>query len=199
MQNPRLFVIGGPSGSGKTTTARLLSEQMKNYIHYQNQLTTRYPRPSEVEDSPYEFVSKEEMKKLDSSKKLVVKTEFVNNVYAFDQKFYYELKEHLENGNSVVVDSIHPISEWKNFSERFPDVPVSTIFLSASKDVLKKRIESREKIDAEVLKMRLEHSSMILKDSKKYDFRVSTDDVSSIMNSLISIFEQSDYEGNENE
>lgn len=53
-----LFVVSGPSGSGKTTLCRRLSAE--KLAHHSISCTTRQPRPDEIPDQHYHFVSRED-------------------------------------------------------------------------------------------------------------------------------------------
>ena len=52
-----LLVVSGPSGSGKTTLCRRLAAD--NEAHYSISCTTRQPRPGEIADHDYHFLSRE--------------------------------------------------------------------------------------------------------------------------------------------
>lgn len=53
-----MWVISGPSGVGKGTVCNLLREQRPD-VHYSVSMTTRDPRPGEVDGESYHFVSAE--------------------------------------------------------------------------------------------------------------------------------------------
>ena len=58
MGKGRLFVISGPSGVGKGTLTKRLLEDVD--IRFSVSMTTREPRPGEVNGESYYFVSEEE-------------------------------------------------------------------------------------------------------------------------------------------
>ena len=57
-----LIVITGPSGVGKTTIIESLLKSDPDLV-YSVSLTTRQPRPDEVDGVDYRFVSKEEFQR----------------------------------------------------------------------------------------------------------------------------------------
>lgn len=56
--NGRLVVLSGPAGVGKSTVVRRLREEVPN-LYFSVSMTTRAPRPGEVEGRDYFFVSPE--------------------------------------------------------------------------------------------------------------------------------------------
>ena len=58
MQKGLLLVVSGPSGCGKGTVLKEVMQQQD--LYYSVSLTTRAPRPGEVDGVQYHFVSKEQ-------------------------------------------------------------------------------------------------------------------------------------------
>ena len=57
-----MVILSSPSGAGKTTLVKLLSK--KKIFHISVSHTTRKPRPNEIEDKDYYFVSHDKFKNL---------------------------------------------------------------------------------------------------------------------------------------
>lgn len=57
----KLFIISGPSGAGKGTICKRLIEDTK--VEISVSMTTRNPRPGEVDGVSYYFTTKEEFEK----------------------------------------------------------------------------------------------------------------------------------------
>ena len=55
-----LIVLSGPSGVGKGTVRKAIFDSNDNDFQYSVSMTTRQPRPGEVNGVDYYFVSKEE-------------------------------------------------------------------------------------------------------------------------------------------
>ena len=59
-QRGLLIVLSGPSGVGKGTVRKALFEMPEQEFVYSVSMTTRPPRPGEVDGVDYYFVSREE-------------------------------------------------------------------------------------------------------------------------------------------
>ena len=58
-----LFILSSPSGAGKSTIARMLLEQDK-HIALSVSVTTRPPRPGEIDGKDYHFIDEAEFHRL---------------------------------------------------------------------------------------------------------------------------------------
>ena len=76
-----LVVISGPSGVGKGTVRRALFEKDDQEYFYSISMTTRPPRPGEVDGEDYYFVTKEEFQQRIEEGKFLEWAEFVGNYY----------------------------------------------------------------------------------------------------------------------
>ncbi|GFG49259.1 guanylate kinase [Mycolicibacterium agri] len=62
-QKAPVVVLSGPSAVGKSTIVRCLRERVPN-LHFSVSVTTRAPRPGEVDGVDYKFVSAEQFQQL---------------------------------------------------------------------------------------------------------------------------------------
>ena len=65
-----MVILSSPSGAGKTTLVNLLSEQ--DNFEVSTSHTTRQPRPKEVPDRDYYFVSGDEFKRLIKNQEFLI-------------------------------------------------------------------------------------------------------------------------------
>lgn len=95
-----LFVITAPSGCGKGTLRRVLLEELPD-IKFCPSITTRPPRPGEVDGVDYIFVSVEEFMERKQGNQLVEWAEVYGNCYGTPKQ---ELEQALEQGCMVLVE-----------------------------------------------------------------------------------------------
>jgi guanylate kinase len=72
-----MLVLSSPSGAGKTTISRLMLEQDKK-LTISISVTTRLPRPGEVDGRDYFFVTKEKFADM------IMNEEFLEHAKVFD-------------------------------------------------------------------------------------------------------------------
>lgn len=185
---PKLIIIGGPSGSGKTMTCNFISKKFPSLIYYKNQLTTRKPRPNEDKKGAYRSISLVKFHRLEKNNQLLMKTRFAGNYYGYTNNFLSDIKKYFDRKQSLIIDSIQPINNWDQFKNKFPNIPVTTVFLY-SKDMmlLKSRIMKRGTSSPEDIAKRLRHAKKVISESKKYDFKIETTNFTNFDNKILSI------------
>ena len=76
-----LIVLSGPSGVGKGTVRKAIFDQPGNDFQYSISMTTRKPRPGEVNGKDYFFVSKEEFEQKIQAGEMLEYAKYVDNYY----------------------------------------------------------------------------------------------------------------------
>lgn len=96
----KLFVISGPSGVGKGT---LVAEVLKRnpQIKLSVSVTTRSPRPNEINGVNYHFLAKEQFKALIENNELIEWAQFADNYYGTYEKVVNEV---LTDGYDLIVE-----------------------------------------------------------------------------------------------
>jgi len=94
-----LLVVSGPSGSGKTTLCRRLAGDKA--AHYSISCTTRDPRPGEIADQDYHFVSPAEFQARLAAGEFLEHARVHGNFYGTLRS---EVIGYLEAGTDVVMD-----------------------------------------------------------------------------------------------
>ena len=78
--NNIMVILSSPSGAGKTTITKKIQEKYKSF-KISVSLTTRKPRPNEIDGVDYHFVSNDEFKKLIEEGKFYEYAKIFNNFY----------------------------------------------------------------------------------------------------------------------
>ena len=100
-QRGLLVVISGPSGVGKGTVRKALFSLKNHDLVYSVSMTTRNPRPGEVDGVDYYFVDKETFLKRIEDNKFLEWAEFVGQYYGTPRD---KVEEQLEKGKEVVLE-----------------------------------------------------------------------------------------------
>lgn len=110
----RLIVVSGPSGVGKTSVVQGLAERLPFWFSVS--MTTRDPRPGEVDGVDYVFVSEDDFERAVASGELVEWAEYGGHLYGTPA---VPLEEARRSGRDVLLD-IELVGS-RNIKERYPD------------------------------------------------------------------------------
>ena len=132
-----LFVISGPSGVGKGTICKKLLERRKE-LKLSVSVTTRAPRPGEIEGVNYFFRSEEQFQDM------IERDEFLEYMCVFGKNHYGTPKayvaEQRAQGNDVILEI--DVNGALNVKKRCPDA-VMIFIAPPSMETLKKRLVGR--------------------------------------------------------
>ena len=96
----RLIVISGPSGTGKGTVISRLME-LRDDLCLSVSVTTRPPRPGEIDGKDYFFLTREEFSERVEAGGLLEHAEFVGNCYGTPKDF---VERKIDEGVSVILE-----------------------------------------------------------------------------------------------
>ena len=130
-QRGLLIVLSGPSGVGKGTVRKALFEMPEQEFVYSVSMTTRAPRPGEVDGVDYYFVSKEEFKRQIEKGNLLEHAEFVGNYYGTPKD---KVEEKLASGHEVVLEI--EVNGAMQVREKMQDAVVIECRLSPVNDMI---------------------------------------------------------------
>jgi len=166
-----LVVMSGPSGVGKGTIRKALFQMRDNNFCYSVSMTTRKPRPGEVQGVDYFFVSREEF--LESIKKgqLLEYAEFVGELYGTPLSY---IEEKLSEGKEVIIEI--EVQGALQVRERMPDA-VFIFIVPPSKKALEDRLKNRGTENDTTIVQRLAKAEREYNLAYKYDYIVVNDDV----------------------
>lgn len=164
----RLIVISGPSGTGKGTVIALLMG-LRDDLCLSVSLTTRAPRPGEVDGRDYFFVSREEFERRVEEGLLLEHAEFVGNCYGTPREF---VEQKLEEGVSVILE-IDVQGAEQVLSSCLDSV--SVFILPPSGTELERRLRGRHTDSEEKIRSRLLAAKRECAEAGKYGYIVVND------------------------
>ena len=161
-----MIVLSSPSGAGKTTLVRLLSD-IDNF-EVSTSHTTRQPRPNEVHDKDYYFVSEKEFKRLINNQEFLEYAKVFNNFYGTTRT---PVIDKLNKGKNVLFDI-----DWQGADQiknKKLDYKLITFFiLPPSKEVLLERLSNRDMKDKLIAEERMKQFSHDVLHWINYDYVV---------------------------
>ena len=176
-----MFVLSSPSGAGKTTLSRKLLEEEKQVIMSVS-VTTRKPRPGEVDGRDYYFVDDATF---DS---MVARGDLLEHAIVFDHKYgtpRTQVMEALDNGLDVLFDI-----DWqgtRQLAQKCPDDLVSVFILPPSMEELEGRLRRRAQDSDEVVAKRMARAIDEISHWEEYDYVTVNDDIVFALRNIQSI------------
>ena len=166
-----LLVMSSPSGAGKTTLSRNLLAADKN-ITMSVSVTTRSPRPGEVEGKDYSFITKDRFAQMRDRDELLEYAEVFGNFYGTPRK---PVEEALGKGRDVLFDI-----DWQGtqqLAQAMEDDLVRLFILPPSAEELQNRLINRAQDSSSVVAKRMAEASREISHWPEYDYVIVNDDV----------------------
>ena len=159
-----LLVMSSPSGAGKSTLSRRLLASDRN-ITMSVSVTTRPPRPGEVNGRDYHFISQEEFARLRDGGQLLEHAEVFGNFYGTPRA---PVEEALARGRDVLFDI-----DWQGtqqLAEAMEGDLVRIFILPPSAEELRERLIRRAQDSASVVAKRMAEASSEISHWPEYDY-----------------------------
>lgn len=163
-----VIVVSGFSGAGKGTLMKQLVHSYDNYA-LSVSMTTRAPRPGEVEGKEYFFVSREEFEKTIAQDGLIEYASYCDNYYGTPRDY---VEKQLEKGRDVILEI--EIQGALKVKEKFPTALLLFV-MPPSVEELKKRLMGRGTESIEVIEKRLKRASEEAEGIEEYEYIVIND------------------------
>ena len=181
-----LIVISGPSGTGKTSICKALLEQVPGTV-WSVSVTTRPPRPGEVNGRSYKFVSTEEFEAKQKAGELLESAEYIGHRYGTPRR---PVEEALAAGRNVVMEI--DVQGGMQVAKKMPE-SVRIFVLPPNMESLRARLEGRRTEAAEQLAKRLSEADgeiAIARDSGCYKHFVVNDVLETTVEQVKRIIEE---------
>ena len=171
MKRGLLIIMSGPSGVGKGTIREKLMEDKTLNLFYSVSMTTRNPRPGEVDGREYYFVSKEEFQRNIDNGNLLEWAEFVGNRYGTPKDKVEKMRD---EGKNVLLE-IDVKGTSQVLSKLDPNDVISVFIAPPSIEELRNRLRGRSTETEEVINNRVAQAERELSQRVNYRFVVVND------------------------
>ena len=164
----RLFVISGPSGAGKSTVVFKAIEG-RDDVCFSTSVTTRKPRPNEVDGREYFFVDLDRFKEMVENDELLEHATYVANSYGTPRKF---VEDKLDSGLDVLLDI--EVQGARQINEKKPDA-VKIFIIPPSLAELRRRLVGRGTDTERAIEARLIRARQEYAEADFYDYIIIND------------------------
>ena len=176
-----LLVMSSPSGAGKTTLSRKLLAADPQ-ITMSVSVTTRKPRPGEVDGRDYHFISKPAFAQMAQAGELLEYAEVFGNSYGTPKK---PVEEALAKGRDVLFDI-----DWQGtqqMAQTMPEDLVRLFILPPTAESLRLRLIARAQDSASVVAKRMAEAAHEISHWPEYDYVIVNDEVEKAHAQIVAI------------
>lgn len=177
-----LLVVSSPSGAGKTTLARRMLEAEGDGLQVSVSLTTRAPRPGEIDGTDYHFVDQDRFRQIRDAGGLLEWAEVFGNYYGTPRD---QVEQALMRGQDMLFDV-----DWQGAGELarcLPEDVIRVFILPPSADALEKRLMTRNQDSRDVVEKRMAQASNEISHWQEYDYVIVNEDVEDSLRQLQSV------------
>ncbi len=186
-----LIVLSGPSGVGKSTLVKAVRAAHPE-LGFSVSCTTRAPRPGEVNDREYHFLSEEEFARRSAAGDFLEEAGIFRHRYGTLKS---EVVAQLRQGKSILLDiDLQGAKQIRAAAEKDEELKNASVFVMIvppSLAVLEQRLRGRQSESEEQIQLRLGAAKNELAGFRTYDFLVVNDDLATAaadLNKLVDVF-----------
>ena len=177
-----LIIFSGPSGSGKGTIMKSLLASRDDTV-LSVSMTTRAPRPGEIDGYHYHFVTREEFQKTIEEDGFLEYAEYNGNFYGTPEA---PIRRLLNEGKNVMLEI--EVQGAEMVMDHRSDV-VSIFITIPSFEELERRLRGRGTEPEEVIQGRMKTSQYELSRAFRYQYIVLNDEVEKAVDRINTIIE----------
>ncbi len=163
-----LLVLSGPSGSGKGTVSEALMKNNDDII-FSTSVTTRTPRPGEVNGENYFFATREEFEEMVEKDELLEHAFVHTNYYGTPKKFVFD---EIEKGEIVLLEI--DVQGALQIKEKYKEA-VFIFLIPPTMDELRSRLVKRDTETEDEIETRYRNAFRELDFVGEYDYFVIND------------------------
>lgn len=171
MKKGLLIVYSGPSGVGKGTILQNLIPQKELKLVYSVSMTTRKPRPNEIEGVNYFFVTEEKFLKSIENDEFLEYANFVGNYYGTPKAYVEQMRN---KGYNVILEI--EVEGAKQVIKKCADA-LSIFIVPPNLNELETRIRNRKTEDDSTIKKRLAKARNEIVEIDLYKYVVCNDSI----------------------
>jgi guanylate kinase len=177
-----LFVVSAPSGAGKTTLCREMRLRLHD-LAYSVSVTTRAPRPGEIDGTDFRFVGEPEFRAMRERGEMAEWATVHGNLYGTPAA---PLEAALREGRDVLLDIDTQGAD--QLRARYPEA-VLVFIVAPSMAELEQRLRERRSDPGLEIARRLERARAEIALWRRYDYLIVNRDVKEAMEQLESIIQ----------
>jgi guanylate kinase len=176
-----LFVMSSPSGAGKTTLSRKLLAADNN-ISMSVSVTTRKPRPGEVDGKDYHFITPAKFDAMVKAGELLEWATVFGHSYGTPKK---PVEDALQAGRDVLFDI-----DWQGtqqLAQAMPEDLVRLFILPPTPDALRQRLINRAQDSSTVIAKRMAEAAHEISHWPEYDYIIINDAIEAAHTQVVAI------------
>ncbi len=177
-----LFVVSAPSGAGKTTLCRELRERVSG-LAYSVSVTTRAPRPGEIPDQDFQFVTETQFRAMLGRDEFAEWATVHGNSYGTRAR---PVEDALARGEDVLLDI--DTQGAAKLRARYPEA-VLVFIVAPSMEELETRLRERRSDGEAEIARRLRRARDEVALWRMYDYLVVNQDVKEALEQLAAIIQ----------